>query len=190
MTKPVSAVNTINHHDIYAKYAERDSAGRKITDTYATKQELSAFENIVIEEISAISGGATSGVEYLSAALSGEIERAVSAESELRESINFFNEAAEAGLAALAETITDLSAYTENRIIETSGYFEQKTDEISAAVETLSGVIGNGVIDILDPQGTSFVNESTKIATIPSASPGESGTSGNLGLVSISTIWI
>ncbi|MBR2305953.1 MAG: hypothetical protein IKA48_01975 [Fibrobacter sp.] len=49
-------------------------------------------------------------------------------------------------------------------------------------------VAANSVQGVVDTVGTNFVNDTTHIATIPTALPGNNSAEGNLGLVTIATI--
>lgn len=131
MTTKVSAVNTVNGKVIYAEYANKDSKGRKIVDTYATKKEISSISGDVtylIDEVSAFETTVSGQIETISATTVSGIESLTSAFSELANTVSSTS-------ATLTEEISAFKTEVDEKI-NTLSASVSGIDYLSAALNT------------------------------------------------------
>jgi len=140
----VSAVNTINGQPVYAKYAVKDVSARRIVDTYATKDELSAAASGSTEALGNVSA-------YLSAAItdvSGTLDTATAMlDAKIVEETGRAT-AAEIGLSgeldAAKSDISDLN----NALEAETGRAESEEGRLAGEIGSLSAAVDSYITDL------------------------------------------
>ena len=103
---------------------------------------------------------------------------------------------AQTGALSTDETMAVTALGVKNAVETAAGKPDQFTSGNIPAFDSNGDLVDSGLVaansvqGVVASDGTNFVNGTTHIATIPQATAGASGASGNLGLVSIATIEI
>lgn len=150
-------VQKINGQYLYANHAVsaiNDFSGRNIVDTYATKDELSAYISGTFNEISAVSSELTDIIDNFSADTNDKFNNI---ENTLTEKTDYLSGAIDS-ISGIVDTELDNLAYkidtvsgelksdieaVDNKIDAVSAVVDEKYEEISATIDSVSANFDN-----------------------------------------------
>lgn len=150
-------VQKINGQYLYANHAVsaiNDFSGRNIVDTYATKDELSAYISGTFNEISAVSSELTDIIDNFSADTNDKFNNI---ENTLTEKTDYLSGAIDS-ISGIVDTELDSLAYkidtvsgelksdieaVDNKIDAVSAVVDEKYEEISATIDSVSANFDN-----------------------------------------------